>query len=140
MKVLKLGKWNKFLALVAGVAIASGVAVAQDSGSLEDRIKPSGRVLMAGDVAATPGAGDSNGARAGDQVYNQACAACHAGGVLGAPKVNDAGDWADRLGQGMETLVRHTIEGFNAMPPRGGCANCSDEEIESAIEYMTSEL
>ncbi|MGL5178377.1 MAG: c-type cytochrome, partial [Aeromonas veronii] len=26
------------------------------------------------------------------------------------------------------------------MPPRGTCANCSDEEIENAIHYMIDKL
>lgn len=139
MKVLKLSNWKAFLALAAGAALAGGVAVAQDS-SLEDRIKPVGQVAMAGESAAAPSGGNGGAARSGEDVYAQACSACHAGGVLGAPKKGDAGDWEERLPQGMETLLTHTIEGYNAMPPRGGCGNCSDEEIESAIEYMTAGL
>lgn len=140
VKVLKLSNWKAFLALAAGAALAGGVAVAQDS-SIEDRIKPVGQVAMAGESAAAQGGnGDSGGDRPGEEVYAQACSACHAGGVLGAPKKGDAGDWEDRLSKGMDTLLTHSIEGFNAMPPRGGCGNCSDEEIESAIEYMTAGL
>lgn len=139
MKVLKLCNWKAFVALAAGAALAGGVAVAQDS-SIEDRIKPVGQIAMAGESAAAQGGGSSGGARSGEDVYAQACSACHAGGVLGAPKKGDAGDWGPRLEKGMETLLTHSIEGFNAMPPRGGCGNCSDEEIESAIEYMTAGL
>jgi cytochrome c5 len=36
----------------------------------------------------------------------------------------------------METLLTHAINGFNAMPPRGTCAACSDEEIQAAIDHM----
>ena len=52
----------------------------------------------------------------------------------------NADDWTDRLAQGMDVLLEHSINGFNAMPPRGGCMNCTDEEIEAAIEYMIEGL
>lgn len=140
MKVLKLSNWKAFIALAAGAALVGGVAVAQDS-SVEDRIKPVGQVAMADDSAAAQGGGDDGGGdRSGEEVYTQACSACHAGGVMDAPKKGNADDWEPRLEKGMETLLTHSIEGFNAMPPRGGCGNCSDEEIESAIEYMTAGL
>lgn len=139
MKVLKLSNWKAFLALAAGAALVGGVAVAQDS-SVEDRIKPVGQVATADESAAAQGDGDSGGDRSGEEVYAQACSACHAGGVMGAPKKGDAGEWEERLEKGMETLLTHSIEGFNSMPPRGGCGDCSDEEIESALEYMTAGL
>jgi len=34
-------------------------------------------------------------------------------------------------------LLKHAIEGIRSMPPRGTCADCSDEEIAAAIKYMT---
>lgn len=139
MKVLKLLNWKALIAVAAGAVIAGGVAVASDSDSLAERIKPSGQVRMASEAGQQTAAA-SGEARSGEAVYNQACAACHAGGVLGAPRKGNAGDWEDRLPQGMEVLVQHTIEGFNAMPPRGGCGNCSDEEIEAAVEHMIAGL
>jgi len=33
----------------------------------------------------------------GKQTYEQTCAACHANGIAGAPKVGDLDLWADRL-------------------------------------------
>ena len=33
----------------------------------------------------------------GEEVYNQACVACHGAGVAGAPKLGDAAAWAPRL-------------------------------------------
>jgi len=145
VKVLSQLKWKSVVALVAGLAVAGGVAAMTQDMSREaiaERIKPSAQVQLAGEESAQPSgaqAADGDG-RSGEAVYNQACAACHAGGVLGAPKPGDAGDWEDRLAQGMDVLMDHSINGFNAMPPRGGCGNCSDEEIEAAIEYMTDGL
>lgn len=73
-------------------------------------------------------------------VYNTACAACHAAGVAGAPKLGDAGAWAARAEQGLEVLIDHAINGFQGeagvMPARGGNASLSDEQVAAAVEYM----
>lgn len=80
----------------------------------------------------------------GSTVYNQACAACHAAGVAGAPKSGDAQAWEDRLDKGMATLIEHSIEGFRGdagfMPPRGGRSGLSDEEVSNAVAYMINEV
>ena len=65
--------------------------------------------------------------------------ACHATGAAGAPKVGDKAAWAPRISQGMATLVKHSIQGFNAMPPKGMCMDCSDDEIKAAVEYMVGQ-
>ena len=72
-----------------------------------------------------------------EERYNASCVFCHASGAAGAPKTGDEAAWAPRLEKGMETLVKHTREGFNAMPPRGMCGDCSDDEYRALIEYMT---
>ncbi|MEP2614970.1 c-type cytochrome, partial [Marinobacter alexandrii] len=64
---------------------------------------------------------------------------CHNTGAAGAPKKGDAAAWAPRIDKGMETLISHAVNGFNAMPAKGGCASCPDEEIASAVEYLVSE-
>jgi cytochrome c5 len=72
----------------------------------------------------------------GEKIYNQACRVCHESGVAGAPRTGDEAAWASRIDQGMETLLKNTINGKNAMPPRGTCAGCSVEELKAAIEFM----
>jgi cytochrome c5 len=76
----------------------------------------------------------------GKAVYDQACMACHAQGVAGAPKFGDAEAWGPRIEQGMETLYENSINGFQGetgvMPPKGGFANLSDEEVKAAVDYM----
>lgn len=140
MKVSNIFNWKALIAVAAGAMIAGGVAVASDSDSIAERIKPSGQVRMAGEAGQQTAAASSNGERSGEAVYNSACAACHTGGVLGAPRKGNADDWADRLPQGMNVLLEHSINGIGAMPPRGGCGNCSDDEIEAAIEHMIAGL
>jgi cytochrome c5 len=77
------------------------------------------------------------GGGAGEALYKQACLACHAAGVAGAPKPGDKAAWAPRLAQGVPVLVQSAIKGKGAMPPKGG-SSASDAEIQAAVEYMVS--
>lgn len=135
---------NKFTsalcALGLGMALASSVNAATGNDAIAERLKPLGQVCMEGDdscggAAAAAAAATGGGARSGADVYNASCAACHAIGVAGAPKFGSA-DWTDRAAKGMDTLMANAINGINAMPPRGTCASCSDDEIKGAIEHM----
>lgn len=72
----------------------------------------------------------------GEAIYNRACMACHMTGAAGAPIKGDADAWAPRLEQGMETLYEHSINGFQAMPAKGGQVNLSDEEVKAAVDFM----
>lgn len=74
--------------------------------------------------------------RDGATVYNTKCAACHASGVAGAPMVGKADEWAPRVAQGMDVLYTHADQGLNAMPPRGMCMDCTDDELKAAISFM----
>ncbi len=75
----------------------------------------------------------------GKAVYDAKCAACHAAGVAGAPKLGDKAAWAPRLKAGNDALVQSVIKGKNAMPPRAGM-NVSDDEIKAAVDYMVSKV
>lgn len=55
---------------------------------------------------------------------------------MGAPKSGSADDWAPRISKGIETLYTHALTGFNAMPAKGMCAACTDDEIKAAVDYM----
>lgn len=72
----------------------------------------------------------------GEQTYRRFCLSCHASGAAGAPRVGDARAWAPRIEQGMEVMLRHTIDGMPGMPPRGMCTRCDDDELRAAIVYM----
>jgi cytochrome c5 len=69
--------------------------------------------------------------------YQKACAVCHAASVAGAPKSFDPDAWAPRLKLGIETLVASVKNGKGAMPPKGLCMDCSDEDYAALIEYMS---
>ena len=68
--------------------------------------------------------------------YNKSCAVCHATGAANAPKTGDAAAWEPRLAKGMDVLVASVANGLNAMPPKGMCFDCSDEDYKAMIEYM----
>ena len=74
--------------------------------------------------------------RTGKQVYDNACATCHAAGVLQAPKPGTQQDWVEREKQGLEVLLSHALKGFKNMPAKGGNPAIKDKEIENAIIYM----
>ncbi|WP_286875587.1 c-type cytochrome [Idiomarina sp. UBA4520] len=120
--------------------LSVSAASVQDDMSREaiaERIKPIGKHYVAGESSA---AEESSGPRSGQQVYDKFCTACHTSGVMGAPKINNAADWEERLAQGMDTVLKHAVEGFNAMPPKGTCSDCSEEEIQAAIDYMIKDI
>jgi len=72
----------------------------------------------------------------GATVYAGLCKTCHDAGLAGAP-ITGSDQMAARLDEkGLETLVAHAINGFNAMPPRGGNPTLSDEQIQAAVEFM----
>ncbi|KTD55896.1 cytochrome c5 [Legionella sainthelensi] len=78
----------------------------------------------------------------GEQIYNHFCVNCHAIKPLisiGAPRIGENDDWKTRLKQGVNILFKHTNEGLNAMPPRGGCFECTDKQLMLAIQYMLPE-
>lgn len=75
----------------------------------------------------------------GKTVYEKTCASCHDAGVAGAPKTGDSAAWSDRIAKGKETLYKHSIEGFKAMPAKGGVSSLSDGEVKAAVDYMVEQ-
>ena len=85
--------------------------------------------------AAAPAAGGADGKK----VYEANCQACHGGAVPGVPHVGKKEDWAPRIKQGKDTLHKHALEGFNAMPAKGGNGSLSDDEVKAAVDYMANQ-
>lgn len=83
-------------------------------------------------------AGVAQAERDGKTVYDTKCFACHAAGVAGAPKFGDKDAWAPRIATGMDAMLNTVKTGKNAMPPKGTCMDCTDDELKAAIEYMVS--
>ncbi len=76
--------------------------------------------------------------KAGAEVYNAACVACHGSGAAGAPKVGDSGAWSKRIAQGYDTLVSHAIKGIRGMPAKGGNPDLDDLEVARAVVHMAN--
>ena len=122
----------------AGLAVASAGSNVSDD-TVESRLKPVGQICMEGqDCAAAPTVATStdSGPRSGQVVFDTKCMSCHATGAAGAPKLGDVAAWSPRVAQGLEQLYTHAINGFNGMPAKGLCFDCSDDEIKGAVNYM----
>ena len=129
--------------LSASVMATLGWAAVSSQDAVMERLKSPATVCVQGDPCAEY-VGQTGpavaAARSGEQVYNGACAACHSSGAAGAPKLGDASAWAARLPKGNDTLVSHVINGYNAMPAKGLCMDCSDAELADAVAYMVQGL
>lgn len=138
-------RWFSFLIVTVILLITTHFAFGALTGSLdeksiEQRLKPLAEVtLEGGNTSNAPSVTTSTATASvdiGQQKYDEVCKMCHETGLAGAPKFGDKAEWSARIAQGMDTLVKHAIIGLKAMPPKGGCSTCSDEEIKKAVEYM----
>lgn len=117
-----------------------------DRQQIEQRIQPVGKVRLQEQKTAAPAAttqpvetetAATKKDAPGQATYEKYCSVCHRDGVAGAPKFRVAADWKTRLGtKKLEELTATAIKGINAMPPKGTCMECSDEEIKNAVQYM----
>ena len=73
-----------------------------------------------------------------EQKYMASCFACHSTGAAGAPKVGAGmmSDWEPRLEKGLDAVVANAINGVNAMPAKGLCFDCNEDDIRALVEYM----
>jgi len=98
------------------------------------RIQPVGRVEFGG-----AGGGGAAGGQSGEQVVKSVCATCHQAGVAGAPKIGDKAAWGPRIKEGFNKLVADAIKGKGAMPPKGGNASLSDDDVARAVAFMANQ-
>jgi cytochrome c5 len=75
----------------------------------------------------------------GKAVYSQTCAACHANGVANAPKLADKAAWEPRVKAGKDLLIVSVLKGKGAMPPKGGNASLSEEDVRAAVDYIVAQ-
>ena len=78
----------------------------------------------------------TSSARDGKEIYDTKCFTCHAAGVAGAPKFGDKAAWAPRIETGMDAMMVTVIKGKGAMPPKGTCMDCTDDELKATTQYM----
>jgi cytochrome c5 len=127
------------LGLGAALSVSAYALSDKQKKDIEERIKPAGSVCLEGDSTCGGAVAAAGGApRSGQAVYDASCNMCHGAGVGGAPKTGDKGAWSARIAQGKDTLHTHAIQGIRAMPPKGTCMSCSDEEVIAAVDYIVS--
>ncbi len=137
------------LAQATVVVLWAASAHATTDEDIAQRIKPVGEVCVQGQacanapapaVVAEAGAVTTASAgRSGDEIYSKYCTVCHGSGLMNAPKTGDSADWqarADAKG-GIEGILKTAISGINAMPPKGTCSDCTDDELLGAIKSMS---
>jgi cytochrome c5 len=136
--IFKIASFASALAL--GALLSLNANALTSSEKILERIKPVGQVCLENDDScgsATAAVVAGGPARTGEEVYTTKCSLCHSAGVSGAPKFGTA-DWSDRGAKGIDSLLATAIKGINAMPAKGLCMDCSDDELKAAIEHMVS--
>ncbi len=125
----------------------AGVAGTDSPEAVAERLAPIGKANTDPAAVAAAAAPTASGAQTaaadsdpGAAVYNRFCQACHASGAAGAPLIGNKDAWQPRIDQGMDALMNTALNGKGAMPPRGTCTDCSDDDLRAAIEYMVSKV
>ena len=136
-----------YLAPVGEVCLANEPCVGRRAGEAMDP-------AAGGQPAATPGpstavaaqsapADQAPAAGAGEfdpaAVYQRNCMACHTTGAAGAPQLGDQDAWDTRVEKGMDAVMQNVINGIGAMPARGLCMDCSDEQLRAIVDYIISQ-
>jgi cytochrome c5 len=117
---------------------------------VDERLQSFAKVAVAGQdnsalkiESSVAGAGPSAALampKTGDELFEQACKACHGPGLAGAPKAGDHAAWAPRIAKGKDVLYDHALKGFTGtagvMPAKGGRADVPDDIVKQAVDHM----
>ncbi|MFT6122977.1 MAG: cytochrome c5 [Oleiphilaceae bacterium] len=71
-------------------------------------------------------------------IYQRSCKNCHEVKATGAPLSGDKKRWNTILGKGMAIVLDRAMSGYQGMPAFGQCFECSPEQIEALIIYMST--
>lgn len=114
-----------------GMAAAPAAAAEEPSAAVAEQESPA-PMAMAAAAPAVADAFDVEG------TYMANCNACHAAGVANAPKLGDKAAWDARLEKGMDALMVNVMNGINAMPAKGLCMSCTQENLQEIVNYMVA--
>ncbi|MGQ9426609.1 c-type cytochrome [Gilvimarinus sp. F26214L] len=95
--------------------------------------------LLTAVVVACLSTGTTADPRDADSIFDNYCFSCHGTGWDNAPVLGDSFAWDERKEKGLDVLLKNTVEGFNTMPPKGSCADCTEEELKAVVEMMIAE-
>ncbi len=134
--------------LVLGVTLAGSLWAQSQSREaiISERLQGADRVCLQGEDCSGGGASMSVAQASTDEfspesVYEDNCAMCHDTGMANAPQPDDADHWNTRLEEdGLDGIVANAISGVNAMPPRGMCNDCTDDEVRQVVEYLMQDV
>ena len=154
-----------FLIVVALVLMALGAYIYSNhppeqnpkaAATLSNRIEPvgavyagdTGRAAMAAAQEAAKAAAASQvaygGTTDGKVIFGELCHSCHETGAGGAPKITDKAAWAPRVAEGLDTLVKHAIEGYTGksgiMPAKGGNPALTDAQVKATVTWMVDQV
>ncbi|MBU6488550.1 MAG: c-type cytochrome [Burkholderiales bacterium] len=121
-------------AATENAAASAPQSATASSGAVNDQ---AAAAIAALPSAPSPASSSADKAQAGKALYTQVCQACHAAGVLGAPKFGDKAAWAPRLKDPMDVIYNYALHGKGQMPPKGG-SSASDDDVKAAVDYMVS--
>jgi cytochrome c5 len=129
------------LGFLAAFAAASAVAAVEDQ--IAERIRNPAEVCVMGTQCAAGlvfASANSGAPKEPQVVYETFCFACHGTGANNSPVYGNAEAWAPRIAKGIDVLYESAINGFNngAMPPKGLCAECSEDDIKATVDYMVN--
>jgi len=131
---------SKTMLILCITGATFGISAAdQSEEAIANRIAPVGDVYLDGEIEnanTTTQPTEPTGPRTAEKIYNTYCVACHGTGAAGAPIKGNAEAWGPHIAKGEATLIKHAIEGFNAMPARGTCADCTDEELTDTVCFL----
>ena len=83
-------------------------------------------LILSGNVAAADG----------KAVFDKTCAGCN---KMMEPKMGDKAAWAPRIAQGVDTLTASVMTGKKPMPPKGGNASATEDDLRAAFEHIISQ-
>ena len=121
----------------ASTATFSGIAAVEESADIVQASTNTSAVEVNSGFDAEGAYQISDGFNA-EQKYMASCFACHSTGAAGAPKVGAGmmSEWEPRLEKGLDAVVTNAINGVNAMPAKGLCFDCNEDDIRALVEYM----
>jgi cytochrome c5 len=125
------------------ILVSGGFATAAVEDQIAARIQNPADVCVigtecaAGLVLPSTGSGEPKEPKV---VYETFCVACHGTGVNKAPIFGNAEAWAPHIAKGIDVLYESAIHGFNngAMPPKGLCTDCSEDDIKATVDYLVN--
>ena len=126
-------------AMVAARIAPAGAVYAGDTGRAAMQAAADAAAKAAASQVAYGGTTD------GKAIFDHLCTSCHTSGVAGAPKVGDKAAWAPRVAQGIDTLVKHALDGYhgpdgNFMPPKGGNPALTTEQVTNAVHWIADQV